>query len=210
MRKPRGLLFLLTILMLALLAAACSPGDIFPVLQPSGGSQNEGDSGNGDNSGKEPEESQGQDENPGEGGAGTDNGTNGTGESSILYISASKLNIRQDASKESPAVGSAIKGAAVKVLEAKVDENNTLWYLISTDTKEDKEDGWIAAEYTVADRYELLDETLRGLDYSPQQKVDEYPGNPRVKVKGIYVTIYSAGGQRIDQLIEMANKTGIN
>jgi hypothetical protein len=73
-----------------------------------------------------------------------------------------------------------------------------------------KGEGWIAAEYTVADRYELLDETLRELDYSPQQKVDEYPGNPRVKVKGIYVTIYSAGGQRIDQLIEMANKTGIN
>lgn len=206
MRKPRGLVFLLIILMLAVFTSACSPGDIFPVLQPAGGSQNEGGSDKGDNNVEEPEEPQNQDENPGE----SETGTNGTGNSSILYVSASKLNIRQDASKESPVVGSAIKGEAVKVLDAKTDENNTLWYLISTDTSEDKGDGWIAAEYTVADRYELLNETLRELDYSPQPKVDEHPGNPRVKVKGIYVTIYSAGGQRIDQLIEMANRTGIN
>ncbi|NLX87593.1 MAG: hypothetical protein GXY97_10670, partial [Clostridiales bacterium] len=98
MRKPRGLVFLLIILMLAVFTSACSPGDIFPVLQPAGGSQNEGGSDKGDNNVEEPEEPQNQDENPGE----SETGTNGTGNSSILYVSASKLNIRQDASKESP------------------------------------------------------------------------------------------------------------
>ncbi len=210
MKKTRGLIFLLFILALTVLASACSPGDIFPILQPSGGSQ--GGTDTGDGPGQSSEEP-GDEQNQGKGPTAEDEenpAQNPGGSSGILYVSASKLNIRQDASKEASIVGSAIKGTAVKVLEAKVDESDTLWYLISTDTNESKGEGWIAAEYTVADRYELLDETLRELDYSPQQKVDEYPGNPRVKVKGIYVTIYSAGGQRIDQLIEMANKTGIN
>jgi len=216
LKKTRGLIFLLLILALAMLASACSLGDIFPVLQPAGGDHDQGENGTGDGDqgnegleGQQPEDPQNKDE----GSASEDNESSDTkpiGSSGILYVSASKLNIRQDASKEAPIVGSAIKGSAVKVLDKKVDESDTLWYLISTDTKEGKEDGWIAAEYTVADRYELLDETLRELDYSPQPKVDEYPGNPRVKAKGVYVTIYSAGGQRLDQLIEMANRTGIN
>jgi hypothetical protein len=199
MRKYRGLIFLLFILVLAMLTVSCTFGDIFPVLQPAGSDTEDG----GDDTGQNTEEPQDQDN--------TDTGEEKPEDKpDILYVSASKLNIRQEASKDAPVVGSAIKGAAVRILETKTDENDTLWHLVSMDTKETKEDGWIAGEYTVTDRYDLLDETLRELDYSPQAKADEYPDNPRVKVKGIYVTIYSAGGQRLDQLIEMANRTGIN
>lgn len=216
MKKTRNSIILLLILALAVLIVACSLENIFPVLQPSGGGKHEGKGGNklelddeamgtGETSGDK-----NQNENPGAADDENAGANAGSADPSILYVSASKLNIRQDASAAASIVGSAIKGAAVKVLDTKTDENDTLWYLISIDVKEDKEEGWIAAEYTVTDRYELLDASLRELDYSPQPKVDEYPGNPRVKVKGVYVTIYSAGGQRLDQLIEMANRTGIN
>ena len=198
MSRKRGLVFLLFVLMLTIFAAACSPGDIFPVLQPSGSDTEEGGS------------SEENSENP------EDQGNTGTEEENpadkqrIVYVSASKLNIRQEAAKDAPIMGSAIKGQAVHILDTKTDDDGAKWHLISADTGGTEEDGWIAGEYTVADRYDLLDETLRELDYSPQPKVDEHPDNPRVKVKGIYLTIYSAGGQRLDRLIEMANKTGIN
>jgi len=201
MSRKRGLVFLLFVLMLAVFAAACSPGDIFPVLQPSGSDIEAGGSS---------DENNGKPENP------EDQGDTGTGEESpadnrdIVYVSASKLNIRQEATKDAPIVGSAIKGQAVHILDTRADDDGANWHLISADTDGIEGDGWIAAEYTVEDRYDLLDETLRELDYSPQPKVDEHPDNPRVKVKGIYLTIYSAGGQRLDRLIEMANRTGIN
>ncbi len=204
MKRNKNLIFLLIIITLAMIAASCSPGDIFPILQPSGGNQDgTGNQNEPEQNTQDPEDPQNEDQ------------TNTREEDpadkpDILYVSAGKLNIRQEASLDSPVVGSAVKGAAVRILKTVTDQSDTLWYLISTDVREDRQDGWIAGEYTVEDRYELLGEALRELDFSPQPKVDEYPGNPRVKVKGIYVTIYSAGGKRLDQLIDMANRTGIN
>ncbi len=207
MRKSRVFIFLLLILTLAVFVAACSPGGALPIFKPSKDKQTEHSSPKGEVSPKGGQEHNRDDQNKG---PGTEDENPGTDGNSILYVSASKLNIRQEASKGAPIVGSAIKGAAIKILEEAEDEDGFLWYLVSTDTKQREHDGWVAAEYTVTDRYELLNETLRHLDYSPQPKVDEYPDNPRVKAKGIYVTIYSAGGQRLDKLIEMANKTDIN
>ncbi|KXG78650.1 putative glycoside hydrolase [Thermotalea metallivorans] len=128
----------------------------------------------------------------------------------VVYISASKLNIRQDAKKDAAIVDSLIKGTAVKVVEEKIDENNATWYKISFSSSKGEEEGWIAADFTVKDRTELLSEELKKLDYSPQNKTYEYPNNPRVKVKGIYVTIYSASNSRLDELIEMSKRTKIN
>lgn len=203
MKNRRGLIFLLAVILISVLAASCSPKDLFPVLQPAGGNQDE----TGNEAGEDPNDAQpdpnDDSDKPGQNGGAEDR-------SNVVYVSASKLNVRAEASKEASAVNSLIKGAAVKIVEKITDENGAEWYQISMDPQEDRSDGWIAAEFTVADRYELLDETLRALDYSPQEKADEYPDNPRVKVRGIYVTIYSAGGQRLDQLIEMAKRTDIN
>jgi hypothetical protein len=70
--------------------------------------------------------------------------------------------------------------------------------------------GWLLSTYTVKDCVELLDESLRNLDFSPQDKAYEYPNNPRKEARGVYVTIYSASNSRIDELIEMAKRTKIN
>ncbi|AOT70964.1 putative glycoside hydrolase [Geosporobacter ferrireducens] len=130
--------------------------------------------------------------------------------SGVIYISASKLNIRKEAVKNGEIVDSLMKGSAVKVIEEKTDESNSLWYKVSYDTPKGEMNGWISSEYTVKDRTELLSESLRKLDYSPQQKTFEYPNNPRVAVKGIYLTKYSASNSRLDQLIEMSKRTNIN
>jgi hypothetical protein len=47
------------------------------------------------------------------------------------------------------------------------------------------------------------------LNYSPIEK-PEHAGNSRRDVKGLYVTRYSAGSARLDELIEIADQTSIN
>lgn len=130
--------------------------------------------------------------------------------SNVVYISASKLNVRSEASGSAEILDGLIKGTGVKVVEEIVDEGGEGWYKISYDAPGGEVTGWISSTYTVTDRVELLSESLRELDFSPQDKVFEYPSNPRVEVKGIYLTLYSASNHRLDQLIEMAKRTEIN
>ena len=48
-----------------------------------------------------------------------------------------------------------------------------------------------------------------GVDYGPFKKTDGYENNPKIKVRGIYVTGHKAAGS-IDSLIELAKRTDIN
>ncbi|QXM07199.1 putative glycoside hydrolase [Crassaminicella indica] len=128
----------------------------------------------------------------------------------IVYISASKLNVRQEARKDSPIVNSFMKGTGVEVIEEQTNENGDIWYKVSFDTIDGKKTGWIKSDYTVKNRTELLDESLKILDFSPQEKVDEYKNNPRVKVKGVYMTEHSFIGQGFERLLKLAQDTEIN
>lgn len=129
-----------------------------------------------------------------------------------VYISASKLHVREDATKDAPIVDSLMKGTAVEVVGEKTNDNNDLWYKVKFDMTSSTGEGtgWLLSTYTVKDCVELLDESLRNLDFSPQDKAYEYPNNPRKEARGVYVTIYSASNSRIDELIEMAKRTKIN
>jgi hypothetical protein len=128
----------------------------------------------------------------------------------VVYISASKLRVRETAQTDGKVLDNLIKGTAVDIIEEKKDEAGISWYKISYDGTADASEGWIAAEHTVTDRTELLTEELKKLDFSPQNKTYEYPGNPRVEAKGIYLTLYSASNDRLDKLIEMTKRTKIN
>lgn len=130
-------------------------------------------------------------------------------EKNIVYISASKLNVRAEATKDSDIVDSFIKGANVLVVDEKDTENGEKWYNIKFDTIDGEKTGWVLSNYTVKDRVELLDESLRKLDFSPQKKM-EYKNNPKREVRGVYLTKYSASGKRLDALIEMTKRTNIN
>ncbi|HQI16542.1 MAG TPA: putative glycoside hydrolase, partial [Bacillota bacterium] len=128
----------------------------------------------------------------------------------VVYISASKLKVRESAGTDAKVLDNLIKGTAADIVEEKMDESGKTWYRISYNGIAGSNEGWIAAEYTVRDRTELLDENLRKLDFSPQNKTYEYPGNPRVQARGIYLTKYSASNDRLDKLIEMTKRTKIN
>ncbi|SKC85711.1 putative glycoside hydrolase [Maledivibacter halophilus] len=127
-----------------------------------------------------------------------------------VYISASRLNVRIEGSPNGKIIGKIMKGSSVKILDKQLNEAGEItWYKIGFEEEGTPKEGWISAKYTVKDRMELLGEGYKELDLTPQEK-QEYEGNPRVEVKGVYVTIHSAGGKKIDKLIEMAKETNIN
>ncbi|SKA81372.1 hypothetical protein SAMN05443428_10451 [Caloramator quimbayensis] len=128
----------------------------------------------------------------------------------VAYVSASSLIVRENPQSNAKAVDKLLKGSEVEIIESKTDDKNSLWYKIDYTNGSRKIEGWIFAKYTVKERKDLLSAELKNLDFSPQEKASEYPSNPRVKVKGIYVTLYSASNSRIDELIEMTKRTGIN
>ncbi|NLJ41945.1 MAG: SH3 domain-containing protein [Clostridiales bacterium] len=131
----------------------------------------------------------------------------------IVFVSGDMLNVREEPDAQSEKVGHLLKGSVVKVLEEKTvgeGEEQDKWFYISFGEGQQAIEGWISAEFTVADREDLLGEEYKTLDFSPQAKIDEYPENPRVKVKGAYMTIYSASGGRLDTMIEMTKTTGLN
>ncbi|SHJ73270.1 putative glycoside hydrolase [Paramaledivibacter caminithermalis] len=131
-------------------------------------------------------------------------------EENVVYVSASKLNVRAQGNREAKIIGAVAKGSPVKILDKQLDEAGEItWYKIEFDYAENNDEGWISAKYTVADRMELLGEAYKDLDLTLQEKI-EYPENPRVEVKGVYVTIHSAAGKRLDELIEMTKRTNIN
>lgn len=131
-------------------------------------------------------------------------------EKNIVYVSASKLNVRAESDPKAKIIGSVMKGSPVKILDKQMGETGEVtWLKIEFNDAENNNEGWISAQYTVDDRMELLGEAYKDLDLTPQEKM-EYPENPRVEVKGVYVTIYSASGKKLDQLIELAKTTNIN
>lgn len=69
--------------------------------------------------------------------------------------------------------------------------------------------GWVKEADLTTDRTDLMVRSYSGVDYSPQTKTEGYASNPKVDVKGIYVTGYKASGS-IDSLIELTKRTEIN
>ena len=48
------------------------------------------------------------------------------------------------------------------------------------------------------------------VDYTPFEKVTDFPDNPKINVKGIYVTANTAASDRMDDIIELINNTELN
>ncbi|MGI5997216.1 MAG: putative glycoside hydrolase [Lutispora sp.] len=128
-----------------------------------------------------------------------------------LFITGRKINVREDITKGAKVLGSLSRASQVTLLEEKKDEQEETWLKVSYIDDAGKEvTGWISSQHASKNWLDLIDEKFKDLDYTPQKKAVAYENNPRVKVKGIYVTIWSASNARIDSLIEMAKKTEIN
>jgi hypothetical protein len=70
--------------------------------------------------------------------------------------------------------------------------------------------GWIDSEGLAASRAELIQTRYEGVNYDAYDRTYEYAGNPRVKVRGVYVTGHSAAGAKLEQLVALAEQTDIN
>ena len=69
-------------------------------------------------------------------------------------------------------IATLMKGSGVQILaEETVGEEETKWYKIAFDNVEGHTEGWIAAEFTVSDRTELLSEDLRIWIFLPRKKL---------------------------------------
>lgn len=97
--------------------------------------------------------------------------------------------IRFDAVKDSSGAESGLK--------VKLDYNDESFYYIKKD------------EY-ITDVSEFIAKKIDGVDYGSYEKVYNYPSNPRVEVKGVFITEPSASNSKLDEMIELAKSSNIN
>jgi hypothetical protein len=71
-------------------------------------------------------------------------------------------------------------------------------------------DGYVPYEQLVKDPSQFIGKPYAGVDYSRIEKAPDYPDNPRVVVKGVYVSQTSLGSAKLQELIQLAKETEIN
>lgn len=130
----------------------------------------------------------------------------------VVFISTSKLNVRADSNGQSEALGSLVKGKAVKVIGEVKNEEKT-WYKIQfKNSKKNNNEGWILSQYTVKDLNELLtspalfdDKEINNYFTSPtlfdDNTIVAYYGHPNSKIMGI------VGRHSKEEIIPMVKKT---
>lgn len=102
-----------------------------------------------------------------------------------------------------------VKGSDGKTIIKKEDVI-TKWEKIKYKKNQKEVVGWILADNITSNYHELLPDNWKDLDFNHISKAN-YPNNPRIKVKGIYVSGSSAGlTSRVDNLIALSKRTGIN
>ncbi len=130
-------------------------------------------------------------------------------EEKTYYVKNDDINVRSGAGKEHGVIGSLDLHTPVLIADQVTDEEgNVTWMKLEESLVADQE-SWVAASMIVKTKVELITKRYDGVDYNAFEKVVEYKNNPRVKVKGIYVTAHSTV-EKIDELIELANNTEIN
>ncbi|QOY36467.1 SH3 domain-containing protein [Anaerobacillus isosaccharinicus] len=146
----------------------------------------------------------------------TENGTDNKesdkeNQENVLYISASKLNVRADSNTKSKVLGSLAKGQEVKVIE-EVKTEETIWYKIELENTENNNEGWILSQYTVQDMNDLLtsptlfdDKDMNDYFTSPtlfdDNTIIAYYGHPNSKIMGI------VGRHSKEELISLVQET---
>ena len=131
-------------------------------------------------------------------------------EKPIVFVNTNILNIRANPDTVSKKMTLVYKSDALTVLGGVNDDKGRSWLNVSC-LKQGKEyTGWVMKSYTVESRAVLMNPIYKDLDYSRQDKVTEYKSNPRVKVKGIYLTRYSSTKSRINRHFQNVKGTEIN
>jgi len=70
--------------------------------------------------------------------------------------------------------------------------------------------GYIAYDSVKEQLSDFIAKPIEDVDYSPFAKSVDFKNNPKIDVKGIYVTGNSASGSRLDELIQLIDETELN
>ncbi|MGF6907368.1 putative glycoside hydrolase [Fusobacterium sp. PH5-44] len=147
-----------------------------------------------------------------------------------LYIKNSNLKVYGDTNTAEKAIDTLSKGVRIKKVEEKdvilkkdkkskdsagktvivKVEETVKWEKIEYKKNQKTLKGWVMSGNLTDNYHELLPTEWKELDFSEIPKHD-YPNNPRIDVRGIYVSANSAGlSSRVDNLIALSKRTGIN
>ncbi|HBF33390.1 TPA: hypothetical protein DDW35_02380, partial [Candidatus Sumerlaeota bacterium] len=136
--------------------------------------------------------------------------------SGTVYVSKNVIDVRQTANAKEAKFASVARPSALNVFEETTAGGEKWLHVKYNDGKNDVT-GWVRAQFTVANRNELVAEPYRKLDFTPQNKPKDYPGNPRVPVRGVYVSYSTAGiiaealnKNKPNSLLNLAAKGSIN
>ena len=106
-----------------------------------------------------------------------------------------------------------IKEEAEKVTEniPEVPKEYEHWVHVKYRRNLKEREGWILENNLHSDVFKNLPKSWKGMELNNFPEKVEFPDNPRVDVKGVYLTVYSASSEKkIESLIELAKETKIN
>ncbi len=107
-----------------------------------------------------------------------------------------------------PPLGTLPPKQPVKVLSVKNGADGTPeWLQVSAGQSGE---AWAEARHMAPNLAAFIARPVAGVDYGPIDNQKVYPRNPRVKVKGVYVTVNTASSANLENLIRLAEETEIN
>lgn len=99
---------------------------------------------------------------------------------------------------------------AYSVLEVKAGADGSPEWLKIKSTPPSKDPVWVEARHMAKGLEDFILRPYAGVAYGPISKATQYRDNPRVQVKGLYVTVNTASSKNLDALIQLADETEIN
>ena len=98
-----------------------------------------------------------------------------------------------------------------------IEEENTIpkkyekWVRVKYRKDLKEKEGWIMEKHLTANAYETLPKSWNKLELKNFPEKIEFSDNPKIDVKGIYLTVYSASSEKkMDALIQLAKESEIN
>lgn len=134
-------------------------------------------------------------------------------DTNFKYIKNQTLFVYRDETQKEK-IDTLRKGTRVDILESKAIEVNgkkkeILKIAYRKDLKAKK--GWITKVDLANSLNEVLPANWKNLDFKTSYATNNFPNNPRVDVKGVYLNIYTIGSsKKMEKLINLANTTEIN
>jgi len=129
------------------------------------------------------------------------------------YINGTGVYLRDIASVKGKKLRILQRGDFVIVTGNEINNEGIVWREVTVRTDKNIHlRGWVNEQYLVETKEDALGipSFLKTIDLSPFPKIKEHPNNPRVKTRGIYITVYSATPKNIRRFFTLAESGMIN